>query len=108
MGGTGNSIHYSSTKIQGGRNRMKALALKKARLIANPYPNPKAKEDFLTGEKQTKEKETKLVDSHAGFFIEETEGGETSSSTVAEPMPAPIIEPDRPQCEECHEDLADS
>ena len=49
-----------------------------------------------------------MVDTHAGFFIEETEGGETSSSTVAEPMPAPIIEPDRSQCEECQEDLADS
>ena len=33
---------------------MKALALKKARLIANPYPTPKSKEDFLTGEKVSK------------------------------------------------------
>jgi len=78
-----------------------------ARLIANPYPNSKPKEDFLTGEKVTKEKETKLVDTNAGFFIEETEEGETSSQ-MAEPIPAPIIEPDRPQCQECGEDLADS
>ena len=41
-------------KSRAERNRMKAVALKKARLIANPYPNPKAKEDFLTGEKVTK------------------------------------------------------
>ena len=44
----------AAQKSRAEKNRMKALALKKARLIANPYPNPKAKEDFLTGEKQTK------------------------------------------------------
>jgi DNA-repair protein complementing XP-A cells len=53
------------------------------------------------------EKETKLVDTNAGFFIEETEGGE-SSSQMAEPLPAPVLEPDRPECEECGEELADS
>ena len=42
------------------------------------------------------EKETKLVDTNAGFFIEETEGGE-SSSQMAEPLPAPVLEPDRPE-----------
>ena len=42
------------------------------------------------------EKETKLVDTNAGFFIEETEGGE-SSSQIAEPLPAPVLEPDRPE-----------
>jgi len=94
-------------KSRAERNRMKAMALKKARLISNPYPNPKAREDFLTGEKVTKEKETKLVDTNAGFFIEETEEGE-SSSTLAEPIPAPVVQPDRPECEECQEALADS
>ena len=42
------------------------------------------------------EKETKLVDTNAGFFIEETEGDE-SSSQMAEPLPAPVLEPDRPE-----------
>jgi len=97
----------TAQKSRSEKNRMKALALKKARLIANPYPNPKSKEDFLTGEKITKEKETKLVDTNAGFFIEETEGGETST-TLAEPLPAPVVQPDRPECEECQEALADS
>ena len=54
-----------------------------------------------------KEKETKLVDTNAGFFIEETEEGE-SSTTLAEPIPAPVVQPDRPECEECQEALADS
>jgi len=98
----------AAQKSRAERNRMKAVALKKARLITHPYPNPNSKEDFLTGEKISKEKETKLVDTNAGFFIEETEGGETSS-TLAEPIPAPVVQPDRPQCEECQEELiADS
>ena len=44
----------SAQKNRAEKNRMKALALKKARLIANPYPTPKSKEDFLTGEKVSK------------------------------------------------------
>ena len=44
----------SAQKNRAEKNRMKALALKKARLIANPYPTPKSKEDFVTGEKISK------------------------------------------------------
>ena len=44
----------SAQKNRAEKNRMKALALKKSRLIANPYPTPKSKEDFLTGEKLSK------------------------------------------------------
>ena len=40
-----------SQKARAEKNRMKAIALKKARLSAQPYPDPKKKEDFLTGEK---------------------------------------------------------
>jgi len=100
----------AAQKSRAERNRMKAVALKKARLIANPYPNPKSKEDFekVTGEKINKEKETKLVDTNAGFFIEETEGGENSTAAFAEPLPAPVVIPDRPECEECQDPIADS
>ncbi len=89
---------------------MKAIALKKARLSAQPYPDPKSgKEDFLTGEKIKKVKETKLVDTNAGFFIEEVDDDElASASQPSEPRPAPVVEPDRPKCLECKDELADS
>lgn len=85
---------------------MKAVALKKARLSAQPYV--KAKDDILTGEKISQAKESKLVDTNAGFFIEVDEGPTKGSSSQAEPLPAPLIEPDRPMCLECQEELADS
>jgi len=96
-----------SQKARAEKNRMKAIALKKARLSAQPYPDPKKKEDFLTGEKVKETKETKLVDTNAGFFIEETDGPE-GQQVISEPLPAPVIEPERPKCTECLEDLADS
>ena len=72
--------------------------MKKARLSAQPYPDPKAK-DFITGEKPKETKETKLIDSNAGFFIEETE--DEINAKASEPVPAPVLEPDRPECKEC-------
>ena len=48
------------------RNRLKALALKRSRLMAHPYSG--------TGAKPHKPEQPKLVDSGGGFFIEE--GGE--------------------------------
>ena len=54
------------------------MALKRARLSSrHPDESKKSKTDFLTGEKLPSlkdKKEKKLVDSGAGFFIEE--GGE--------------------------------
>ena len=75
--------------------------MKKARLSAQPYPDPKAAKakDFITGEKPKETKETKLIDSNAGFFIEETE--DEINAKASEPVPAPVLEPDRPECKEC-------
>ena len=82
------------------------MALKKARLSAQPYPDPKIlKNDLITGEKLKSSKETKLIDSNAGFFIEESE---SETAVLQEPMPPPVIEPDRPQCKECSDEMADS
>ena len=92
-------------KSRAEKNRMKAIALKKARLSAQPYPDPK--HENLLGEKLNQGKEKKIVDTKAGFFIEE-ENPEDAVQGTLEDMPAPIIEPDRPQCLECTEELADS
>lgn len=82
------------------------MALKKARLSAQPYPDPKIlKNDLITGEKLKSSKETKLIDSNAGFFIEESE---SETAVLQEPIPPPVIEPDRPQCKECSDEMADS
>ncbi len=50
-----------------------------------------------------------VVDSGAGFFIEEDpeEEGSSGAAPVSD-LPAPILEPDRPSCLECDDDLADS
>jgi len=59
-------------KSRAEKNRLKALALKKARLTSRPYPEQKKfvdPLDDLAG--PSKKSETKLVDTNAGFFIEE-------------------------------------
>ena len=75
------------------KNRLKAVALKKARLAAKDIKVP----DHITGEKATAagqgaKKPVEVVDTGAGFFIEEDDVGEM---TQAVEKPAPIIEPDR-------------
>jgi len=87
------------------KNRMKAIALKKARVSAQPYPNPKA-ENILGEKLNSQKKEKQIVDTKAGFFIEEDDNELFQGNT--EPMPAPVIEPDRPHCLECQEEFADS
>jgi hypothetical protein len=60
-------------KSRAEKNRLKALALRKARLTARPYPEPKKFVDPLdeAAGSSSKKAETKLVDTNAGFFIEE-------------------------------------
>ena len=170
-------------KSRAEKNRLKALALKKARLTARPYPEPKKFVDPLDelSASSSKKSETKLVDTNAGFFIEEDPdepfdnylvpfltleplisephvahllakykilyeeytylvvslGPSTKNQCIAvrqceiqqiylkptpsiyklelyfpeqevEREPAPVIEPDRPTCLECRDELVDS
>lgn len=99
-----------SQKARMERNRLKAKSLKQARLMARPYAaQPGSSRDQVTGEKVVRVQEKKLVDSGAGFFIEET----PESSNAIDPstfiqLPAPIIKPDQPTCLECQENFSDS
>ena len=83
------------------KNKLKAVALKKSRLMANPYNK--------AASKSTVSKEKKMVDSGGGFFIEE--GGEEdkeAQAPVITELPPPLMPPDQPTCEECDKDFADS
>lgn len=99
------------------RNRLKALTLKQARLISRGGGSSQSGEnthkvviDTLTGDRTDITKEKRVVDSGAGFFIEdEEEGAEDDDARVnLADVPAPILEPDRPECLECAHPLADS
>jgi len=82
------------------KNKLKALALKKSRLLAHPYNNS-------GGTKASVIKEKKLVDGGGGFFIEEDDEVLQEEAVITE-MPPPIMPPDQPTCEECDKDFADS
>ncbi|TRY71992.1 hypothetical protein TCAL_03958 [Tigriopus californicus] len=99
-----------SQKARMERNRLKAKSLKQARLMARPYANnPGSSRDQVTGEKLIRVQEKKLVDSGAGFFIEETsEGSDAIDPSTFVQLPAPIIKPDQPSCLECQENFSDS
>jgi len=91
------------------KNRLKAVALKKARLASKEIRAP----DHITGENgpsssqgNEAKKKAEVVDSGAGFFIDEEEEEGLASQAVEKP--APIIEPDRPTCLECSEQFGES
>jgi len=83
------------------KNKLKALALKKSRLLAHPY---KKSGDVA---KASVVKEKKLVDGGGGFFIEEEDEVPSKEVVITEAAP-PIMPPDQPTCEECEKDFADS
>jgi len=79
------------------KNKLKALALKKSRLLAHPY-----------NKKSAAVKDKKLVDSGGGFFIEEDEELNKEATTKISEVPPPLMPPDLPTCEDCQKDFADS
>ena len=74
------------------------MALKKARLASKEIRAP----DHITGENgpssqqnEAAKKKAEVVDSGAGFFIDEEEEFGLDGASQAVEKPAPIIEPDR-------------
>jgi len=84
------------------KNKLKALALKKSRLLSHPYN----KSGNVA--KATVVKEKKLVDGGGGFFIEEEEEAAFGKDVIISEVAPPIMPPDQPTCEECSKDFADS
>ena len=96
------------------KNRLKAVALKKARLMTALDSGIQAPK-HITGEdpkepsnKETGKKET--IDTGAGFFIDEDDEafGGAADGPVLNEKPAPIVEPDQPSCLECKENFGES
>lgn len=98
------------------KNRVKALALKKARVVA-ARNHGEARRCLLTGEVLTATSGSSaaptkkaVVDTKAGFFIDEDEGPEGAAAPhLPEAPAAPILGPDRPMCLACSKgEVADS
>lgn len=86
------------------RNRQKALLLKKSKVVTHPYAkvdNPEA-----TVGKVVKLQGQRVVDSGAGFLIEESDELEKELIKLVD-TPAPIVS-DLPVCEECKKEFKDS
>jgi DNA-repair protein complementing XP-A cells len=85
------------------KNRLKAVALKRARLEARPYSAAGGE-----GGRGAK-KEKKLVDGGGGFFVEEDEAeAEAGRARVVTAAPPPLLPPDQPECRECGLRFAES
>ncbi|XP_069673219.1 DNA repair protein complementing XP-A cells homolog [Periplaneta americana] len=89
------------------RNRQAALLLKQARLIPHPYAKINTADSV---EKSViKVQGSKFIDTGGGFLLEQKDGEDQNEEPITlTPGPAPIMEPDRPVCEECQETFEDS
>lgn len=94
-------------KARAERNRLKALALKKARLLAQPYTAGQERDGKLASRQPQNGK--KLVDSGGGFFLEDNEDEEQQqgASQLAD-RPPPMLGADRPDCASCKIPFGDS
>ncbi|XP_061736435.1 DNA repair protein complementing XP-A cells isoform X2 [Nerophis ophidion] len=82
------------------RNRQRALMLRQSRIASRP---------LAAVQGATSAKVCKTIDSGAGFFIEEEDGGEEEQNTnKVVHQPAPVIEPDYLVCDDCQKPFMDS
>ncbi|CAH1253941.1 XPA [Branchiostoma lanceolatum] len=90
------------------RNRQRALLLRQARLSSRPYTDPS---DRPRGQGKSSQGKLpgRVIDSGAGFLIEEDEEGEDPTAKIkVVHRPGPILEPDRVACELCNKEISDS
>nr|CAG4652347.1 EOG090X0KP6 [Triops cancriformis] len=96
---------HEKAKVE--RNRQRALMLRQARLQSHPYKNAQCEKEFEGTVIRVQNR--KLVDTGGGFLLDPSELEEQQNgTTTVKALPAPIIEPDRPHCEECEQTFADS
>ncbi|XP_046662465.1 DNA repair protein complementing XP-A cells homolog [Homalodisca vitripennis] len=98
---------YQKEKIE--KNRLKALQLRKSKIVAHPYfkDSPCAVE--CLDKNIIRFEGSKFVDSGGGFLIEEKTGEIENEEIVniVEDIP-PLSIPDQPTCEECKQKFGDS
>lgn len=101
---TGEKRVLSQTeKDRAERNRLKALTLKKSRVLSHPY----LKNKESSGKTGNTHKAPKQVDTGGGFFIEEDEENEQLPPKYIE-GPAPFLPHERPECLECEKKFDES
>ncbi|XP_033219311.1 DNA repair protein complementing XP-A cells homolog [Belonocnema kinseyi] len=86
------------------RNRQKALLLKKSKIVSHPYAKIDNSESS-TG-KSIKIQGQRVIDSGAGFLIDENEDLEEEMLKIVD-VPAPIVS-GLPTCDECKAEFKDS
>lgn len=96
-----------SQKARIEKNRQKALLLKKSKVIAHPYLRNLSVAVESLDKKVITVEGNKFIDSGGGFLIEEEDQDPDKPVTIVE-KPAAILKSDRPKCEECNEEFADS
>lgn len=84
------------------KNRLKALTLKKSRLLSSHPYNGQTRKDIT--------KEKKLVDTGGGFFLDDEDEEENLKDDLKqlESVPPPLMPPDQPECEDCGKEFAKS
>ncbi|XP_071794392.1 DNA repair protein complementing XP-A cells homolog isoform X1 [Asterias amurensis] len=86
------------------RNRQRALLLRQARLSSRPYPEPK----LSTTVRTEKSCSSRVIDTGAGFLLEEDEEEEASKQVAIVHEPGPVLGGDRVVCVECNKGFQDS
>eukprot|EP00057_Strongylocentrotus_purpuratus_P008093 XP_011662567.1 PREDICTED: DNA repair protein complementing XP-A cells homolog isoform X1 [Strongylocentrotus purpuratus] len=87
------------------RNRQRALLLKQARLSARPYPEGRGSKS--TGNAEMLLKTGRVVDTGAGFLLEEGDG-DPLDMVLMPKEPGPILGGDPLRCQECGRGFQDS
>ncbi|XP_077989108.1 DNA repair protein complementing XP-A cells homolog [Glandiceps talaboti] len=104
------SVKLSDTqraKIE--RNRQRALLLRQARLTSQPYPVSRHDRSVDKADVVGTKMPGRLIDTGAGFLLEEeNENDKDVDKIKIVEQPAPIIDDDRPSCEECNKQFSES
>ncbi|XP_011500076.1 PREDICTED: DNA repair protein complementing XP-A cells homolog [Ceratosolen solmsi marchali] len=104
-----NIVDTSNEKVNDGirkrieKNKERALLLRKAKVVSHP-PKRTDNQNGITG-KVIKVQGQKVIDSGAGFLIEENDDLEAAMCSIN--PPAPIISK-LPECQECKKEFKDS
>ncbi|XP_006815218.1 DNA repair protein complementing XP-A cells homolog [Saccoglossus kowalevskii] len=90
------------------RNRQRALLLRQARLASQPYSKGKPmRRDGKAEVSSVTRSSGQVLDTGGGFLLEEDQEDEDNKINIVH-EPAPIIDVNRPRCEDCGKQFSDS